>query len=208
MYVKTVWADTFLHWAAFMASDQKVPAPPAASRGDSVFPILHNRGPLAIIGLCTARPVNPLLAVGTIGDAQLQRLEQILRESERRHLLRVVLIHHPPLTGMVGWRKRLTDADRFRAVLRRCGAELVLYGHVHCSAQGLLEGPQGKIPAIGVAAASASDRRPPRRARYHVYRFRRRSAGWEILMKVRVYSPDDHRFIPEREEFLNVPAVL
>ncbi len=197
MYVKTVWENTFAHWADYMACDEKPPGTAPGKNTAATFPVLRIREQIAIIGVCTARPVNPLLAVGTIGRAQLQRLEQVLLATGRRQLLRVVLIHHPPVAGVVGWRKRLTDADRFRSVVKRCGAELILHGHAHRSCQARLEVPVGKIPVIGVPAACASDRKPERRARYHIYRFRRNAAGWNIHMKVHVYSPDDHRFIPE-----------
>ncbi len=199
MYVKTDWETTFARWADFMASDEKSPRTSAA---DAAFPILQIRGPIAIIGVCTAQPVNPLLAVGTAGDAQLHRLEQILRATGRRQLLRVVLIHHPPVAGLVAWRKRLTDADRFRAVVKRCGAELILHGHAHRSGQRRLAGPAREIPVIGIPAVCASDRKIQRRARYHIYRFSRQAAGWELYMKVRVYSPENSRFVPESEEYL------
>ncbi len=199
MYVKTIWENTFAHWADYMACDEKPPGTAPGTNTEITYPVLRIRDRIAIIGVCTARPVNPLLAVGTIGKVQLQRLEQILLETGRRQLLRVVLIHHPPVAATVGWRKRLTDADRFRSVVKRCGAELVLHGHAHRSCQALLEVPMGKIPVIGIPSASASDPRPERRARYHIYRFRRNATGWGIHMKVHVYSPNNRRFIPELE---------
>ena len=206
MYVKIAWESTFSHWADFMASDKKYPGTLSQDRMAAAFPVLRIHGPIAIIGICTARPVNPLLAVGTIGTAQLQRLEQILLETGRRQLARVVLIHHPPVDGVVAWRKRLTDADRFRAIIKRCGAELILHGHAHRSCQTHLLGPEGKIPVIGVPAALASDRKPERRARYHTYDFSRNASGWSIHMKAHVYSPDNRRFIVESENNINPSA--
>jgi 3',5'-cyclic AMP phosphodiesterase CpdA len=207
MYVKIVRENTFAHWADFLASDEKPPGLSPGTPGDTAFPVLRIRGPLAIIGVCTALPVNPLLAVGTIGKPQLHRLDQILRQTGRRQLLRVVLIHHPPIAGAVAWRKRLTDADGFRAVVKRCGAELILHGHAHCSGRARLEGPGGEIPVIGVPAAFTSDRKPERRARYHVYRFSRNGTHWDIQMKVLVYTPDIHRFICESEEHVSFAEI-
>jgi 3',5'-cyclic AMP phosphodiesterase CpdA len=200
MYVKTAWENTFAHWADYMASDEKSPGTAPGTNMEVTYPVLRIRKQIAIIGVCTARPVNPLLAVGTIGKTQLQRLEQILLETGRRQLLRVVLIHHPPVAGVVGWRKRLTDVDRFRSVVKHCGAELILHGHAHRSCQTRMEALVGKIPVIGVPAASASEHKPERRARYHLYRFRRNASAWSIHMKVHIYSPEDHRFIPESEK--------
>ena len=208
MYVKNAWENTFAHWADFMASDENPSGTSPGIRADAAFPVLQIRESIAIIGVCTALPVNPLLAVGTVGDAQLHRLEQILRETGLRQLLRVVLIHHPPVAGVVAWRKRLTDADRFASVVKRCGAELILHGHAHCSTQTRLAGPGGKIPVIGISAACASDRKPERRARYHIYRFSRNAAGWGIHLKVHVYSPHDRQFVLESEESLNSTFVI
>ncbi len=202
MYVKTVWENTFAHWADYMVSDEKPPGTVPGTHTDEMFPVLRIRGPMAIIGVCSARPVNPLLAVGTIGKTQLGRLEQILLKTGRRQLLRVMLIHHPPVAGIVGWRKRLTDADRFRSIVKRCGAELILHGHAHRSCQARLEAPGGKIPVIGVPAASASDRKLHRRARYHLYRVNRNATGWRIHMQAHAYSSDTGHFNPETEECL------
>ena len=47
------------------------------------------------------------------------------------------------------------DADKFRDVLRRHGAELVLHGHDHIHSLVMLDGPSKKIPAVGVPSASA-----------------------------------------------------
>jgi 3',5'-cyclic AMP phosphodiesterase CpdA len=208
MYVKTVWENTFAHWADFMAGDEKPSGTAQGTDMQAAYPVLRIRGSIAIIGVCTARPVNPLLAVGTIGNAQMRRLEKILIETGSRRLARVVLIHHPPVAGVVGWRKRLTDAGRFRSVVKRCGAELILHGHAHRRCQTRLDVPAGKIPVIGISAACASDRKPERRARYHIYRFSRNAAGWGIHLKVHVYSPHDRQFVLESEESLNSTFVI
>jgi hypothetical protein len=51
--------------------------------------------------------------------------------------------------------KRLIDAPMLRALLAEHGAELVLHGHNHEQQLMWLDGPSGRIPAVGVPSASA-----------------------------------------------------
>ena len=74
------------------------------------------RGPLALVGLCSAQPTLPFLAGGSLGAAQLERLEALLVELRERALVRVVLVHHAPVPGMVSARRALWDAPAFAAV--------------------------------------------------------------------------------------------
>ena len=69
----------------------------------------------------TATPSAPFMATGSLGGRQLQRLADLLRDTGRQGLFRVVLLHHPPVPGEEKWRKRLTDAgliDRMAALER------------------------------------------------------------------------------------------
>ena len=120
-----------------------------------VFPFVRRRGPLAIVGLSTAIATPPLMATGEIGEAQARALGDILASLSRERLFRVVLIHHSPVTGVTGWYRRLVDGGRFRRVLAAHGAELVLHGHNHRTHIDRLPGPNGPVPVVGVAAASA-----------------------------------------------------
>jgi 3',5'-cyclic AMP phosphodiesterase CpdA len=125
--------------------------------GDSPgpFPHVRRRGPVAIINLCSALPTPPLLATGLLGDDQLANLDQALETSAQEALFRVVMLHHPPLAGVVSRRKSLTDGEKLRAVLARRGADLILHGHGHEAAFNAIEGPSGPIPALGAPSASA-----------------------------------------------------
>ena len=124
--------------------------------GFDVFPTLRRRDGIALIGLSTGVPKPPLLATGDLGDAQIARAEQLLAETGREGLCRIVLIHHPPLTDQSRW-KHLTDAAAFQAMIRRVGCEAILHGHNHRSEIARIAGPQG--PGAGAG------RRPRRRRR-------------------------------------------
>jgi 3',5'-cyclic AMP phosphodiesterase CpdA len=154
-----------------------------------LFPTLRIRRHVALIGLSTARPCLPFLAVGRLGIPQIERLDRLLEETGRRGLFRVVLIHHPPGQGVVSWRKRLLDLDGLGRMLALRGAELVLHGHAHRGACGLLKGPARAIPVIGVPSSTTFGRTLEKRARYNVYSIPEGPCAEPFRVHARVYSP-------------------
>jgi 3',5'-cyclic AMP phosphodiesterase CpdA len=184
-YVRDAWGGPAAQWADYMVSDGVSSPDPVVPL--DLFPTVRIRGACAVIGVCTARPSPPLLAVGTVGRAQLGRLEKVLEAIGRQDLYRVVLIHHPPVSGAVAWHRRLTDSAAFQAVLARQGAELVLHGHAHRTSMHQLSTPAGRVPVIGVPSASALGRSAGRSSRYHLYHIRRGDHSWNLRIAVRAY---------------------
>ena len=172
------------------------------------FPTLRLCGPLALVGVSTARATAPFYASGTIGRTQLDRIERLLSALANTPLSRVVLIHHPPQPIAISARRRLTDATDFRAVLARTGAELILHGHIHRTVTASIPGPRGPIPVVGVPASAAVGRRPQRRSHYHLYRVephgevngRRR---FQITLTSRRYDPGTTSFLHATEQSLS-----
>ncbi|MDO8975509.1 metallophosphoesterase [Reyranella sp.] len=184
VYVATQWRESLGQWGAYIAGDGQ---PPAADF--KVFPTLRRRGPVALVGLNSGVPKPPLLATGTLGEAQIAAAEKLLAELGREGLCRVVLIHHPPLTTESRF-KRLTDATAFQAMIRRVGCEIVLHGHNHRSEVARIMGPQGAIPVVGVTSASAAPESKYGRARYHLIGIERETAGWRITLDIRALKAD------------------
>jgi 3',5'-cyclic AMP phosphodiesterase CpdA len=204
-YVSTDWNSTFAHWTDYMLSDEAHRGAKAGTDGHTTFPSVRVRGIAALIGVSTARPSAPFLAVGSVGRVQLQKLKKVLVETGKQRLFRVVLIHHPPVDGTVSWRKRLTDASAFRSVLDQHGVELILHGHTHRSSLRQLETTVGTVPAIGVPSASALGRTFSRRARYHLCSLKANPHDWEMVVTVMRYSPGQQRFIEEIENHVVLP---
>lgn len=202
VYVATKWREGLGRWGAYMASDG---APPAA--GFDVFPTLRRRGPLALVGLNSGEPKPPLLATGTLGDAQIARSEQLLNDLGREGLCRVVLIHHPPLTTESRF-KKLTDAAAFQAMVRRVGCELVLHGHNHRSEIARIAGPRGPVPVIGVSSASAAPGSRYGRARYHLLGIERDGAGWRFVLDMRALNADGSGCEPDGRLVFNSGAAV
>ncbi len=177
-------------WADYMASDEP------RSPGRTEWPALRVRGQIALIGLSSAHPTRPFSAAGRIGGDQLARCSQWLDAAAQRSLYRVLLIHHPPVPGMLSARRRLDDAEAFAGMVQQHGAELILHGHIHRRARTVLPGPGAPIPVLGAPSASATHQDPLHRAGFGVVRITRTSAGWEATFQDHWYAPERQRFIP------------
>ena len=199
-YVRSDWNQTFAWWLDYMMSDQPYRHSTRVSGFDDMFPTLRVRGQIALIGVCSAHPSAPGLAIGTIGEPQLNKLEAVLKQTAAQGLLRIVAIHHPPLSGIESWRRRLTDARSLRRLVARCGAELILHGHVHKAAHHTLSTPSGRTAVVGATSASSSSLTYQRRACYYIYTIMASENAWDVHIAQRVYCPDAHCFIPGKEQ--------
>ncbi len=157
-------------------------------RGDDApaehrFPSLRRRGPLALISLSSAVPTPPFFATGTLGRDQLEALTRLLDRLSAEPLFRVLLVHHPLRSD--SHIKRLTDASDLLEILRRHGVQLILHGHDHVHSTIWIEGPEGKIPAIGVPSASALAHGRHPAAAYNLFAVAREGNGWRCEQTVR-----------------------
>ena len=201
-YVNGALDRRLIEWADYMVSDGVALSDGEAAAVNAIFPSLRVRAGVALIGITTAQPCSTFLAVGCIGNDQLQRLGKILIDTGQKGLFRIVLIHHPPKSGVVSWRKRLTDAEAFQKIIHTFGAELILHGHSHHQSQTYLQKAGGRIPVIGVPSSSAAGKNFKRRARYHLYHLSSRKDGWDIRICVRGYNGEMRRFKTENEYHL------
>ena len=163
-------------WGNYLASDD-------AADGGLTFPLLRRRGPLALISVSSAVPTPPLMATGRIGRSQLEALERMLSELSAEQAFRVLLIHHPLRSDSRF--KRLTDSRQLLALLKQHGVELVLHGHDHVHSTIWIEGPAGKIPAIGVPSASALAHGRYPDAAYNLFSIEHDGAAWRCEQIVR-----------------------
>lgn len=204
-YIQTPWEQTYAAWWPYLGAGQAFDeAAPPDDDPRGLFPTVQYRGQVAFIGLSSATPSAPFYAVGSLGTAQLERLDRVLSDTAEHGYCRVVLIHHPPLPGSVRHSKRLVDGEALQALLMRRGAELVLHGHTHRACRASLATPRGVIPVMGVPSASAIGHKPGHRAQYYLYRVTPAAAGWRINVSVRGYSTGEGRFTDEGE--LSLPT--
>ena len=154
-----------------------------AADGGAPFPFVRRRGPLALIGVSSAVPTPPLMATGRLGGSQLEALERILMDLSAEQAFRVLLVHHPLRSD--ARMKRLTDSRLLLALLKRHGVELVLHGHDHVHSTIWIDGPQRKIPVVGVPSASALAHGRYPAAAYNLFSVEREGAAWRCEQTVR-----------------------
>lgn len=151
---------------------------------DSPFPYVRRIGMVAMIGVSSAVSTPPFFAAGKVGSDQLARLGKLLALLGEANYFRVVMIHHPPYEEFAkSKRLGLWDGSDFRSVLQQGGAEMILHGHTHLSSINAIPGPNGEIPVIGVAAASASPEGHDAPGRYNLFRIERVGTQWNCLMR-------------------------
>jgi 3',5'-cyclic AMP phosphodiesterase CpdA len=172
-YVRAAAGFALRDWSDYMRGDD----------GES-FPFVRRRGPLALIGLSTSLPTLPLAATGRLHGDQLARLGAMLAALGRDEVFRVILIHHPPVSG-ANYFRRLTDAAALRDVLRTHGAELILHGHHHEASLAWLPGPRANIAVVGVPSASGAPGHHDDPAGYNLYEIEGSPGAWRCTMIVR-----------------------
>lgn len=162
VYVRSVEPCPAAYWGAYMTGDD----------GMQRFPFLRRRGDVALIALSSGVPTGPFMATGRLGQSQLAEAAALLEQNQG--LFRLVIIHHPPVTPVRRYPRRLTDAAALRELLAAKGAELLIHGHDHRRAVVWLDGPDSKIPAVGVPSASALTRHGDEdEAGYNIFRIER-----------------------------------
>ena len=186
------------YWGEYMRGD----AGGASDAGDTGFPFVRRRGPLALIGLTSAVPTGPLMATGALGAEQLRRLAETLDRLGREGAFRVVLIHHPPRSTRARYFRRLLDGPALRDVLARHGADLLIHGHDHVHSLAWLDGPRGRIPALGVPSASEVPPGEHEPAGYNLYRIDGGPGAWRCEAISRSLAADGATIVEVRRKVL------
>ena len=184
-YVRGALAKACKAWGAWMTGDGGEPARPGA------FPYLRVRGQVALIGVSSARATAPFMASGFFGEEQARRVSRILDEAREKGLCRVVMIHHPPVRGAAAAHKRLFGIGRFQSIMRRHGAELVLHGHTHLPTTYRIDGRDGSVPVVGVAAAGQTPRGKRPAGQYNLFAISGQPGAWTIELTRRGISDID-----------------
>jgi 3',5'-cyclic AMP phosphodiesterase CpdA len=183
-YIAGAWKRGFPRWSAYCAGDMRLPDLPAPADVPS-FPFVRLRRNIALIGVSTARPTRIGIAAGWLGREQIEALRKLLRHTRERGFFRVLMIHHPPVSGICPRRKSLLDAEDLLPVLEREGAELVLFGHDHRQHHLTLPSDHGQIHMFGVPSASLTAREGTG-AGWNLYTIRRQDGSWltDVLIRV------------------------
>jgi len=148
-----LWRDPGVErWRDYMTSDAEGMRYLDAQAGG--FPYVRIVGGLALVGLNSAVPTRPFMAIGKAGEPQLKALGRTLGRlrSDGRRIL--CIIHHPPLPGQADERRGLVDAAELEAVLVQHAPDLVVHGHNHRDMHAVRQTSAGRMDVVGIASAS------------------------------------------------------
>jgi 3',5'-cyclic AMP phosphodiesterase CpdA len=144
----------------------------AVDVGAGRFPVVKLRGPVAVIGLCSAVPRLPFVAAGRLGREQLDALRRVLGHTEVQKRTPVVALHHPPHNPSSRWKSMLeglSDAALLWSTLDRVPAGIVLHGHLHKRVRREDETVAGRVTSVGATSASLHHESKDRMAGFNVY---------------------------------------
>ena len=133
----------------------------------------------------TALPTRPASACGLVGERQLSTLAGHLAGSPDKP--RLLAIHHPPFPGMIGFRKRLRDADRLEALIHECPVDLIVHGHDHKDRREVRHG----VRVFGTSSASY------RAGSYRSFDIEKDSRGWQLRMRLMRRDEDGFRCVDD-----------
>lgn len=178
-YVPGALKRAYREWHEYMLGDN-----PLSAVGNS-FPYLRVRDNVAIFGVSTAEATAPFMATGTFKRGQALHLARLLDNCRATGHFRVVLIHHPPVSGAAAWHKRLVGKQFFYKVIHEVGADLVLHGHTHLDTLHWLRGPDHMVPVVGVPSASQSPGGSNPASRYNLFEIDGGPGKWSLVQRER-----------------------
>jgi 3',5'-cyclic AMP phosphodiesterase CpdA len=174
-YARDSGAAMYRHWGEYLPDRG-----PRETDYTAGYPVVREFQNLKLLGVNTSCVTRIFSAAGELGEQQCARLSQTLAKEPGDRGFQCLLIHHPPLPGMTSRRKGLRDAGQLESILRQSRPNLVLYGHLHCNREHLLENSR----IYCTASASSS-----KNASYRVFDLEQNEQGWRCRMRLMTLGP-------------------
>ena len=186
-YVRGARAKAMAAWQQWITGDDG-----REIRDESDYPIVRRRGKISIIGCNSARASAPFLATGYFKKGQAERLGKILETERAAGQCCIILIHHPPHANATQRHKRLLGSKRFRTVIAKYGADLILHGHTHLATTTHINNPDKKVPVVCVPAAYQwpGHSKPP--AGINLFLISKTGSQWQITLERHGISADQN----------------
>lgn len=187
--IQTHWHNTHAYWT---------PWTKAYEQND--YPTITKINQVAVIGISTAVPTPPFFASGYIHQNQLERIKEALRKTKEEKLFRIVMLHHPPISGITKERKALRNRKKLQEILMEEGAEMILYGHTHKTTTQKF--PNTNIPMLGIASASSNATRLHRQAAWRKIIVNNQNTHLNVQFSIRALDRTQ-QFVEQSAFYLN-----
>jgi 3',5'-cyclic AMP phosphodiesterase CpdA len=169
-YARESWNLLRQHWSEYLHLPE-----------GHVHPVTRSFGDVVVVGLSSAVSTRPFSACGVLGSDQL---EQLAAELQRHaDAFKILMLHHPPLPGMIKFRKRLRDAAALGSVLDSNRVNLVLHGHRHRNlsySQESIRKFVSNAPRVFCTAPASSEG-----ASFRVFDVESEGEGWRVEATLR-----------------------
>ena len=162
-------------------------------------PFVRQVNDVAIIGVSSAVLTAPFMANGRVTKEQISAVRSILdglAEEEiktGRTFYKMMLIHHPPVKGLAGWRRGLHNIEAVHRLIEDYDIRMVLHGHLHGPmCHKLVLGDQ-TVPILGTASASSNGYRGLPPSQYYMIDIesdQSQNAVYDVKITSRQYNPD------------------
>lgn len=192
VYHRDSWAAVSDAWGPYLHIPDLDRSDPG-SDNRSFYPVQHDLGRCNLIATSSALPTVVFSATGRLGENQLARLDQRLGEVDPQNFC-CLLIHHPPLPGMISRRKALDDAADLEVLLAKHRVDLILHGHNHKNSSSLCG--QTRIFSTNSASSVVAGRQ----AAYRVFEVKQTPTGWSVDTQLKAFTSKDAKAIVEHSE--------
>lgn len=166
------------------------------------LPFVRRAGNVALIGVSSAVKTAPFMADGRIIPAQYKAMEDMMACFEdHQDYYKIVMIHHPPLSGVTSWRRGLHGVKKFQEFLKKHDINMVLYGHLHRPLFHKMSYQNKDLLFLGAGSASSNGHKM-RPAQYYLIQVDDSRGPKKVDIRSRAYNPDKDMF-----EEVDLPTV-
>jgi len=171
---------------------------------NNLFPQIDVVENIALIGLSSSYPCSLLKATGRLGKKQLRKLSVALDELSDKKSLKIVLIHHPSVSGLVKKRKELLDNKALEALRISKGIELFLFGHSHRRFICVDDDKAPKSLHLCAPSITSIKKAAEKRAGFYVLDIMAKKKPFEIKVQDLILSERGNRFVLNGQFSLNL----
>jgi len=145
IYQSECWRNIAGLWGDYLG----LKAAPTSDLPADSYPQVKQFGSFNLISLSSSEAMPVFSARGRLGDQQLKALQNTLVSLSGQPS--GWLIHHPPLPGLTGKRRALSETRALENLIKQYQPVFVLYGHNHRNVETLVK----QTRVLGTASASS-----------------------------------------------------